>query len=58
MGYYSHAHTISNKVGEVTSLLCNNSWQKAMEETKKCDVVCVNCHKIRTARRFKWAKAN
>jgi hypothetical protein len=25
-----------------------NSWEKMIEELKKCDVVCANCHRIRT----------
>ena len=27
------------------------------EEIKKCDIVCSNCHKIRTAKKFGWIKA-
>lgn len=30
-----------------------NSWQKILDEIAKCDVVCSNCHAIRTfTRRF------
>lgn len=31
-----------------------NSWERILEEIEKCDVVCCNCHAIRTFnRRFK-----
>lgn len=29
----------------------NRSWETLLDEIKKCDVVCSNCHKIRTATR-------
>lgn len=32
---------------------CNYSWQKIEEEIAKCDVVCANCHRVRTADRGK-----
>lgn len=31
----------------------NRAWAVVLEETKKCEVVCANCHMIRT-----WARAN
>ena len=30
---------------------CNLSWVRLLEEVAKCDVVCSNCHRIRTANR-------
>lgn len=29
------------------------SWRKVLSEIKKCDIVCANCHRRRTARRAK-----
>jgi hypothetical protein len=36
------------KVDSPTQMIHKYSWEKAMEEVKKCDVVCPNCHRIRT----------
>jgi len=29
------------------------SWKKSLDEIKKCDLVCANCHRIRTQKRIK-----
>ena len=39
----------SKKYKDVSSL--KNNRQKLLEEIKKCDLVCANCHRIRTWRR-------
>jgi hypothetical protein len=36
------------KVGSPTQLLHIYGWDRAREEMKKCEVVCANCHCIRT----------
>jgi transposase len=36
------------KLGIVTNIARRYSWEKALEEVKKCDIVCANCHNIRT----------
>lgn len=33
------------------------SWEKVLEEIKKCQIVCANCHKRRSAKQFGWYKA-
>lgn len=42
---------ISNKIGVV--LL-----EVLLKEIEKCDIVCANCHKRRTAKQFNWSKAS
>ena len=39
------------KLGSPTEMAAYFGIEKAMEEIKKCDVVCANCHKIRTYNR-------
>lgn len=40
-------HKDSEKLGEIAKMV-NKSWDKLLKEIKKCDVVCANCHRIRT----------
>jgi hypothetical protein len=37
--------------------LRDRSWRALAEEMAKCDVVCANCHRRRTAHRGGWARA-
>lgn len=39
------------KVQEVTRMVGRASLQRILEEVAKCDVVCANCHRMRTFRR-------
>jgi hypothetical protein len=40
------------KIGSPTQLMQTYSWSKAMDEMDKCEIVCANCHKIRTWSRY------
>jgi len=44
------------KDGEVTKLLSYASWDRILVEIHKCDVVCSNCHRKRTAKQFGWRR--
>lgn len=44
-------HTEDNKTSEVSKLAHNGMTLKLMAEVKKCEIVCANCHTIRTYRR-------
>lgn len=45
-------HTEKNKsIGVAQST--NHSWKKMLSEVKKCEIVCSNCHRVRTQKRLK-----
>ena len=43
---------LKHKKEDVTTLV-GSSWKKLLTEIKKCDLVCANCHRVRTHRRRK-----
>lgn len=40
------------KVGEVGQLARSAAWEVVLEEIKKCQIVCANCHRVRTTARL------
>jgi len=42
---------LRDKRFEVTDQFASRSWQEILDEIAKCEVVCANCHRRRTARR-------
>ena len=44
-------HTGSDKEANVADLVTRRSWERLQEELAKCELVCANCHRIRTALR-------
>lgn len=38
------------KRASISRLISNNGWQRVWTELTKCDLVCANCHRIRTAK--------
>jgi hypothetical protein len=46
----SKRSTVSRLIGQAIS------WRTILAEIEKCDVMCANCHRRRTARQFGWRK--
>ena len=44
-------HINEDKVGHVTTFAMRGNLTAALAEARKCEVVCSNCHRIRTAQR-------
>lgn len=44
------------KLGNISGVLAVWSWTRILAEIEKCDVVCANCHRIRSARRAGWSE--
>ena len=43
---------LSRKEGEISSLMYTSGTDVLLKELAKCEVVCANCHRIRTAIRL------
>ncbi|HWX97114.1 MAG TPA: hypothetical protein VNZ01_09715 [Solirubrobacteraceae bacterium] len=50
-------HCAGKKIFCVGKGLRDRSWQSVLDEMAKCDVVCANCHRRRTAHRGRFARA-
>lgn len=57
-GYREHAEALDfdhlpgrGKVSHISKLVSNAGMDKILAEIEKCDVVCANCHRVRTAER-------
>jgi hypothetical protein len=44
------------KTGNIGNLIKKWSWERLLTEVAKCDLICANCHRIRTARRAGWVE--
>lgn len=47
-------HTDPTKKIDNISNMVRRSWELIKKEIDKCDVVCANCHRRRTAKQFNW----
>lgn len=50
---FDHKH---NKIYSISEMMRDFTWEQILKEIYKCEVVCSNCHKRRTAKQFGWWK--
>lgn len=50
-------HDPTQKVRDVSTMVQKGfAWTTVLREMSKCDIVCANCHRVRTAHQFSWHK--
>ena len=50
-------HINKDKTADVSRLVGNGApWVKILKEIEKCELVCANCHRRRTANRGNWLR--
>jgi 5-methylcytosine-specific restriction endonuclease McrA len=48
---------LQDKSFEITEGIRNRNWESVLAEIEKCEVVCANCHRRRTARKYGFVRA-
>jgi len=53
---FDHKDGVDKILGVGKMVSSGYRWETIIEEIKKCELVCANCHRIRTAEQFEWYK--
>lgn len=49
MVVFEFDHVRGKKRDDISKLVKRGCWSVVLDEIRKCDIVCANCHRIRTA---------
>jgi hypothetical protein len=50
---FDHKHS---KHLEISKMMGSYSWKSILKEIEKCDILCANCHRIKTSKQFNTYK--
>ena len=50
---FDHRDEKEKKYG-ISKMIYDYNWETILEEINKCDVLCANCHRIKTSKQFGW----
>jgi len=50
---FDHRDEKDKKRG-IATMMTSYNWETILVEIEKCDVLCANCHRIRTSQQFGW----
>jgi hypothetical protein len=45
-----------DKIENISNLILNSTWEKIQNEIEKCDVLCANCHRRKSAQQFNYKR--
>jgi hypothetical protein len=46
----------NDKIENIANLVLNSSWTRIEKEIAKCDVLCANCHRRKSAKQFNYKR--
>ncbi len=47
---------LTDKIGSISNLIKDSSWERVKSEIEKCDVLCANCHRRKSAAQFDYKR--
>ena len=50
---FDHRDEKDKKYG-ISNMITSYNWDTILSEIEKCDVLCANCHRIKTSQQFDW----
>jgi hypothetical protein len=53
---FDHIDASTKSFSIASAITSTYSWNKILDEIEKCQILCANCHKIKTAREGGWYK--
>lgn len=54
---FDHIHDSQKDFSISQAVRIGKTWSQVSDEIKKCQILCANCHKIKTAEQFGWYKS-